>query len=88
MDCPKKGFDTKLEAKNRASEINIKNNENHDKTKLRVYKCEWCNKYHLTSTTQRTYKFRTDVNYRTRELEKAFVRRESEYWNNRFGIVD
>lgn len=85
--CEKKTFETKKLANKRCKEINkeirIKKNQKH---LLRVYRCEICNKYHLTKMSVHKYKFKTDVSYRNKLHEEKFIEKESNYWNLKFGI--
>lgn len=90
MDCTKKSFDSALEANLRAGEINSENSKKKKfPIQIRDYKCPKCDKWHLTSMQKGKFKqnekFKTDLKYRNKLREKAFIRRESEYWNEYFG---
>ena len=86
MDCKKVDFDSLKEAKKRAAEINLNNSKSEgQKQKLRAYKCELCNKWHLTKMPKYKYMWKNNVGYRNEIREKKFVERESEYWNRHFG---
>jgi hypothetical protein len=86
----KKIFHTESEAKKRSNEINKENKKSGIKTKLRLYKCPDCNKYHLSSMNKHQQKhvekFHKDLNYRNEFRERNFIKRESQYWNKKFGI--
>lgn len=85
--CKKKTFASSKEAKQRAKEINAKNEETNQQTeKLRQYKCEYCGKFHLTKMDRNQYKYKKDVNYRNKINEKAFINREARYWEKYFGL--
>ena len=84
MDCRKKTFDTPELANARVCEINADNKKANDKTKLRYYLCKYCGKYHLTSTSKHGFKFKTDINYRSKIREQSFIKRESEYYEDKF----
>lgn len=87
MKCSKKKFENSQDAQKRANEINEENKKNKSqKERLRPYKCDICNKFHLTSMTKDQHKWHTDAEYRHRKKHDAFIRRETEYWENRFGI--
>ncbi|BBI90767.1 hypothetical protein [Tenacibaculum phage PTm5] len=87
MLCNKKSFDTADSANNRANEINNSNKHTTNK-KLRPYKCDICSKYHLTSMNKYSYKYKKDKKYRNQVRENNFIRRETEYWNKKFGIIE
>lgn len=85
MKCQEKTrFETNEECQKRCNEINSE----YDKPLLRVYKCPECKGYHLTSLTKHQHKFYTDKRYRIETKERAFIKRESEYWKKKFGITD
>jgi len=83
-DCKKKVFESKSEAKRRACEINKENYGKKGVRKMRAYLCNYCGKYHLTSLHIVGYQFRTNIKVRNRLRESAFIKRESEYWEQRF----
>ena len=77
MTCQKKAFEEGKEAEKRARQIR---SETNGKTKMRPYKCDKCGKWHLTSMSKHTHKFVTNVQYRNEVYQKAFIRKESAYW--------
>ena len=64
IKCKKESFDTKIEAKDRCYTYNQRNkrrNKYYDK--LRVYKCQHCDFYHLTSLPEKIYDLKTKNKY-------------------------
>lgn len=88
IECDKTVFFTHKEAQQRAIDINKGNRSKGDATELREYKCPGCGFFHLTSMTKHTYKKTTDREYRNRIREEVFIKRESEYWNKKFGVQE
>lgn len=87
MSCVKVSFGSALLAGNRANQINVENlKRDPNAIKLRSYKCDECNEWHLTKMSLHNYRFITEVNYRNEVRERAFIKKESEYWNNYFGL--
>lgn len=91
MECKKVKFSSPEEASKRSNEINNKNKKTkYQKQILRPYKCDFCDGYHLTKMVKSTYKhntrYRNDLKYRNDIHEKAFIKRESEHWENYFGV--
>jgi hypothetical protein len=86
MECNKKLFQSIAEAKTRANQINIENQKTGDQTKMRAYKCEYCEGWHLTSMSDHEFKYKTNIEYRNMVNERAFVKREAEYWESHFKI--
>lgn len=89
MDCEKKAFKTREEAEQRLQEIISESLE--DTVPFRVYECEYCDYFHLTSKTEKDYKKnklkrRKQIAKINERREKTFINRESRYWNKRFGI--
>lgn len=89
MDCEKKAFKTQEEAEQRLQEIISESVE--ETVPFRVYDCEYCDYFHLTSKTEKDYKKnkikrRKQIAQITKKRESAFIRRETEYWKKRFGI--
>lgn len=83
-ECIKKVFETSNEADKRKSEINKLNGNN----KMRIYKCDNCGKYHLTSMSKHDHKFKHNSEYRSQILRNAFLSRETEYWENKLGVKE
>ena len=54
--CKKKRFATKQEAKIRLKQIKGQSDDKREKTPLRVYLCDVCNGFHLTSMTKNEQK--------------------------------
>lgn len=89
MKCEKATYLTLNEARIALTKVMIKSKR---KIKpIRIYKCEHCGMYHLTSKTERQYK--TNLQLKNKEIkkrnqirEKAFIERESNHWNEYFGI--
>tara|TARA_R110000796_G_scaffold248124_2_gene374559 strand:- start:14522 stop:14779 length:258 start_codon:yes stop_codon:yes gene_type:complete len=83
VGCEKKTFESKELASIRLEEIKIEGGK--EKTPLRVYKCDKCEKFHLTSITRDTQK---KINKRREGIKnkpfKDFLNRETEYWENKF----
>jgi hypothetical protein len=86
MECKKKVFYSAEEANIRAGEINSENAKRKGKTDFRPYKCEYCDKWHLTSMRKHQYKYVEYVEYRNEINTKSFINRESEYWNQYYGV--
>ena len=89
LKCNKKAFNSIDEARLRLTEIVI--DSNREIKPIRVYKCEFCKKYHLTSKSEKIYNHNLDLKIKkiqkiNQKREASFIRRESEYWNKRFGI--
>ena len=58
-------------------------------TPIRVYECEKCGKYHLTSKTKKVYQSnvankRNLIQTRNKYREQKFIELESEFWIKRF----
>ena len=83
--CTKKQFDDKKIARARAVEINEENVKNKDDTRLRAYFCDVCKKYHLSSMTKEEFK-KYDPKVRASKRKANFLRRETEYWESKFGV--
>ena len=80
----KKEFDTIFDANIRLMQINP--NKESDKPN-RAYKCEYCNKYHLTRITHEKANERNRViNERVKKREEKFINIESNYWSKKFKI--
>lgn len=87
MNCDKKTFETLKKAVKRANQINHENNQNkNNNLKLRAYKCNDCNKFHLSSLSEHQHKYFTDKNYKTKVREKSFLKLETEYWQKKLKI--
>ena len=89
MECEKKAFVNINDARIRLTEIVL--NSDMDIKPIRVYKCEYCGKYHLTSKSHSAYdlntkKKRKAIQTRNWKREKSFIKRESEYWENYYEI--
>lgn len=89
MKCDKKGFINIDDAKQRLNEILSTSNEN--EKPIRIYKCEFCSKYHLTSKTYKEYlknknRKRMRIKKRNEKRENHFIYHESEHWESYFGI--
>lgn len=75
------------EGNKRSEEINASNKKtNRQKESLRPYRCEKCNKIHLTKMSNHRFKLKTDIRYRVKTREENFIRNESEYHEIKFGI--
>ena len=88
-NCEKKTFEDITEARERLTEIVLTST---NKVKpIRVYKCEKCNKYHLTSKSKGEFnEIKLNKAYTIKRLNKKrediFIARESKYWESYFGI--
>jgi hypothetical protein len=89
MYCKKKTFDNFQEATTKLTEIM---SESIEKVKpIRVYKCIYCNKYHLTSKKISEYGRNVQrkidgIRRRNLRRERSFIKRESEYWEKYFDV--
>jgi hypothetical protein len=91
--CKKITFETLSLAKARAKEINLENSKKKKRKKqrrieLRAYKCKDCGKFHLSSMPKHRYMWNNDANYRSDVREKVFIKKESEYWEEKFNNKD
>jgi uncharacterized GH25 family protein len=91
--CKKKDYLTLELAKEAAKKINKEGAEkNGIKVQMRAYKCKSCAFYHITSMKKGEFshikKFKEDLKYRNKVREDSFIKRESDYWNRKFGIED
>lgn len=87
VKCLKTAFATREEAQNRLHEIQREANKTKSKDfPKRAYLCDNCNKFHLTKVTKKQNEFKTDKNLRTKAREFAFLKRETEFWERKFGV--
>ncbi len=88
MECLKKSFETKQEAKERKEQIDKVNQLNKDNTRMRVYHCKKCGKYHLTSMSKKKFKSTQKITKEERDRRRIsyLVNVESDYWLNKLGI--
>lgn len=88
MNCVKVSFENGQIANERTVQIRNEEKEKGNRAVLRPYKCEHCNKYHLTSKTkadrEKTRKKSHDE--KTKLREQKFIQRESEYYARKFDI--
>lgn len=89
MKCDKKAFTNLDDARQRLTEIVL--NSDRDNKPIRTYKCKYCNRYHLTSKSESKYKSNVKkkhkaIKERNTKRENDFIRMESEYWEQKFGI--
>ena len=82
LNCNKVSFETSWDAGARLNEIK-KNNKN-NVIPQRCYKCDKCGKWHLTKITQ-LEKNKKDQkrNEIVKKREEIFIKKESEYWENK-----
>ena len=86
MNCDrKKRFTDKKKARTRAVEINKENREKNDETRVRSYFCDECKGYHLSSMTKEEFK-KYDPHHRALRRKANFIRRETNYWEQRLGV--
>lgn len=87
VNCESKAtYDEYKDAHARVREINKGNKEAGRKEYLRIYTCQSCGKYHFTSLTKDNIRYRVDPKFRSEKNAEIRLRRESDYWNKRFGI--
>lgn len=83
--CQKTSFSSMDAANARSNAINA-SNKGKSVRLLRPYRCDVCAMYHLTSMTKHQHRYVTDVRYRSMINTQAFIRRETEYWEDYYGI--
>ncbi len=85
--CQKRTFNSVSEAEECLNTIH--STSSRETIPIRVYECERCGKYHLTSKTKRVYqsnvtKKRNLIQTRNKYREQKFIELESEFWIKRF----
>ena len=79
-NCKKKSFKNKWDAENRALEINF----NDKNANLRVYKCSYCDYFHLTSMSESEFsKFENKKIKHFNERKENYIVKESKYWEDK-----
>ena len=93
--CTKKAFLTMEAANLRTGEINsaIAATQRHSRQKtrlrrLRPYKCDNCNYYHLTSKTKKWYQVKKDPALKRKLRKESFIKRTAAHWSKTFERLD
>lgn len=80
----KKEFDTIFDAQIRINQINPNKEANKPN---RSYKCEYCNKYHLTKISHESNNERNrKIGEKVKKREENFIKRETEYYTKKFRL--
>lgn len=87
MNCTKRTYKTMEEASEAMIRIMRKSQE--EKYPIRYYQCDKCGDWHLTSSTKsehssKSMKWENVKARRQEKREQSFLRRESEYWEQKF----
>jgi len=85
--CEKATFVTKELAIKRVNEINKENNKKKGAKHMRVYKCQKCSLFHLTSMSKFIYSITKDFKAREEHRRKKFIEREAYYYEKKFGLI-
>lgn len=85
--CEKTSFESKEKALERIQQIAASPDRGNGRKPHRAYKCEHCEKWHLTSTSKKKYKEnKNKPKIRAERRYQNWISKEADYWLKRIKI--